>query len=251
MTACALAVSPGWTARWQPVTLGTLREGLPGRAWFLLGSAPIGQGDARDRVARVAMEPGPDLDAEAELCARAQAGDRAALGELLRRHGPRLYRSVLLPRLGSRSLAEEALGATYVKVVERFDRFTWQKVGVYPWLRVVALRVAVDLMRSRRRERIFNPADLERELDAAERDDRTADVLERHDLEIARRRVEEALGRIHERYAQVIRLRVLEERSREEAARELGVTVSTLDVVLHRAMAALKKALATEGGSAS
>ncbi len=197
------------------------------------------------------MDPGPDLDAEAELCARARAGDRAALGEILRRHGPRLYRSVLLPRLGSSALAEEALGATYVKVVERFDRFTWQQVGVYPWLRIVALRVALDLMRSRRRERIFDPADLERELDAAERDDRAADVLEQHDLEIARRRVEAALGRIHERYAQVIRLRVLEERSREDAAHELGVTVATLDVVLHRAMAALKKALATGGGSAS
>ena len=35
------------------------------------------------------------------LVARAQAGDRGALGELLRNHGPLLFRSVLLPRLGS------------------------------------------------------------------------------------------------------------------------------------------------------
>jgi RNA polymerase sigma-70 factor (ECF subfamily) len=40
-------------------------------------------------------------------------------------------------------------------------------------------------------------------------------------------------------------LRVLEERSREEVARELGVTVATFDVVLHRAMAALRKVLAS------
>ncbi len=246
MTACALTASPGWSEQWPPLALLAPPNG--GGEPTLPRPAPIGPVDARGKVARVAMAPGTDLDAEAELCARAQAGDRAALGEILRKHGPRLYRSVLLPRLGSRALAEEALGATYVKVVERFDRFTWQSVGVYPWLRVVALRVAVDLMRSRHRERIFAPADLERELDAAEPDDRTADLLERHDLELARRRVDEALGKLHERYARVIRLRVLEERPREEAARELGVTVSTLDVVLHRAMAALKKALATEGG---
>jgi RNA polymerase sigma-70 factor (ECF subfamily) len=43
---------------------------------------------------------------------------------------------------------------------------------------------------------------------------------------------------------------VLEERSREEAARELDVSVSTFDVVLHRAMAALKKAMQLEGGEA-
>jgi len=224
---------------------------MTGIALTRLRPAPSGPVDARGTVAGVARVPGTDLDAEAELCARAQAGDRAALGEILRRHGPRLYRCVLLPRLGSRALAEEALGATYVKVVERFDRFRWQSVGVYPWLRVVALRVAVDLMRSRKRERIFDPADLERELDAAEAEDRTADALERHDLELARRRVDEALGRLHERYAHVIRLRVLEERSREDAARELGVTVSTLDVILHRAMAALRKALATERGPAA
>ena len=53
----------------------------------------------------------------------------------------------------------------------------------------------------------------------------------------------ELLGRINPRYADVIRLRVLEERSREEAARTLGVSVATFDVVLHRAMAALRKAL--------
>ena len=47
------------------------------------------------------------------------------------------------------------------------------------------------------------------------------------------------------RYASAIRLRVLEERPREEVARELGVTVATFDVVLHRAMTALKKALGT------
>jgi RNA polymerase sigma-70 factor (ECF subfamily) len=59
--------------------------------------------------------------------------------------------------------------------------------------------------------------------------------------------VETLLGRIHPRYALAIRLRVLEERSREDAARELDVSVATFDVVLHRAMAALRKALQAQG----
>jgi RNA polymerase sigma-70 factor (ECF subfamily) len=200
------------------------------------------------RVPRVHERDPAELEEERVLAVRAQAGDRDALGALLRRHGPRLYRSVLLPRLGSAAAAEEALSATYMKVVERFEQFTWQSVGVYPWLRVVALRTALDQLRARKREVLFEPADVEREIDAAERESREAEVIERHDLAQARKRVEDLLGRLNQRYALAIRLRVLEERSREEAARELDVSVATFDVVLHRAMAALKKALASEAG---
>ena len=208
----------------------------------------------RELVARLCrvrnVDDSAELDAERALVARAQTGDREALGSLLRKHGPRLYRSVLLPRLGSTAAAEEALSRTYVKVIERFEQFTWQSVGVYPWLRVVALRVALDLLRARKRELLFEPEDVERELDLAEREAREADALERHDLSCARERVRDLLLGINPRYADAIRLRVLEERSRDEAAATLGVSVATFDVVLHRAMAALRKALA-EGGPES
>jgi len=201
------------------------------------------------RVGRVQAEETAELEAERQLCERARAGDRAALGAILRRYGPRLYRAVLLPRLGNTAAAEEALSTTYIKVVERFAQFNWQNVGVYPWLRVVALRVALDQLRARKREVLFEPGDIEREIDASEREPREADLLERHDLAAAKGRVERLLRQINPRYALAIRLRVLEERSREEAARELEVSVSTFDVVLHRAMAALRKALAAEPGS--
>jgi RNA polymerase sigma-70 factor (ECF subfamily) len=194
-----------------------------------------------------AVDDSAELDAERALVERAQAGERAALGVILRKYGPRLYRSVLLPRLGSASAAEEALSRTYVKVVERFEQFTWQAVGVYPWLRVVALRVALDMLRARKRELLFEPEDVERELEHAERDAREADELERYDLNCAKQRVRDVLGRINPRYADAIRLRILEERSREEAALSLAVSVATFDVVLHRAMAALRKALPAGG----
>ncbi len=191
----------------------------------------------------LAPEP-EELSEERRLCELAQSGDREALGTLLRRHGPRLYRSALLPKLGSPAAAEEALSSTYLKVIEKIGQFTWQGVGFYPWLRVVALRVAFDQLRSKKREVLFEAADLEREIDLAEREAKDAAALEAHDLALARKRVVELLDRINPRYAEAIRLRVLEERSREEAAQALGVTVGTFDVVLHRAMAALKKAMA-------
>jgi len=195
-------------------------------------------------VARVAVSE--ELDDERRLCERARTGDRAALGEILAAHGPRLYRSVLLPRLGNKSAAEEALSLTYLKVIERFGQFEWQNVGVYPWLRVVAMRIALDQLRSRKREVLFDGSDLEREVDQGEREARDARALEAHDLHVCRTRVEALLSRIHPRYADAIRMRVLEERPRQEAALALGVAVGTFDVVLHRAMVALRKVLNEE-----
>jgi RNA polymerase sigma factor (sigma-70 family) len=191
-----------------------------------------------------------ELETERGLCERARGGDRSALGRLLEAHGPRLYRAVLLPRLGNPALAEEALSLTYLRVVERIAQFEWQSVGIYPWLRVVAMRIALDQIRARKREVLFDTADLERELDHAEGERRDAAALEAHDLGVARARVLGLLDRLNPRYAQAIRMRVLEEQSRSDAAAALGVSVGTFDVVLHRAMAALRKVLYAEDGSA-
>jgi RNA polymerase sigma-70 factor (ECF subfamily) len=135
---------------------------------------------------------------------------------------------------------------TYLKVVERFEQFQWQAVGVYPWLRVVALRVALDQLRARKRETVFQPEDLERELEQGEREARDAVASEAHDLALARQRVVSLVDRLHPRYAKALTLRVLQERSREECAAALDVSTATFDVVLHRAVAALKKELARE-----
>jgi RNA polymerase sigma-70 factor (ECF subfamily) len=187
-------------------------------------------------------------ETEQALVARAKAGDRAALGELLSRFGPTLFRSVLYPRLGDVTVAEQALGDTYARVVERIETFEWRNPGIYPWLRRVALNVAIDLLRARRREVLFEPEDLQREAEEGAPDASAGDpvdlLMERRDLDAARTKLEVGLTQIHPRYASAIRLRIIEERPREEVAAELGVSTSTFDVVLHRAMSALRKAIA-------
>jgi RNA polymerase sigma-70 factor (ECF subfamily) len=189
-------------------------------------------------------------DAEQALVVRAKAGDKKALGLLLTRFGPVLFRSVLLPRLGNTAVAEQALGDTYLRVVERIATFEWQGCGIYPWLRMVALHVAVDILRARRREILFEPDDLQREAEDAEKDlsdgDLTDALIERRDLDAARTKLERALDKINPRYATAIRLRIIEERPREEVAQTLGVSTATFDVVLHRAMSALRKAIAPQ-----
>ncbi len=178
------------------------------------------------------------------LVAQAHAGDRAAVGALLTAYGPALYRSVLLPRLGSEAAARDALSEVYARVVERIGQFVWQNVGFYPWLRVVALRVAIDALRARRRLVLWEAEDVEREVDASQTATPVDEQLAQHrDRQAARACVEGALARLNPRYARAIRLRVLEEQPREQVARELGVSPATFDVVLHRAMQALRKTL--------
>jgi len=245
-----------------PVGLGWEKLGLfPGLGRMLRPVAETAD-DAADparapaRDLRDRRELDPELQkkrAESDaadhlLVDRAQGGDRVALGELLHKYGPGLYRSVLLPRLGTETAAKEALAETYAKVVANIAKFTWQNVGFYPWLRTVALRIALDQLRARKRLVLFEEDDLAREIDAAQ----TAtpvdqQISDQRDRDAARAKVEDALGRINPRYARAIRMRVLEERGREEVAAELGVTPATFDVLLHRAIASLKKTLEADG----
>ncbi|HEX7667525.1 MAG TPA: RNA polymerase sigma factor [Polyangiaceae bacterium] len=193
-----------------------------------------------------------ELEAERQLVARAQAGDRTATGELLKKYGTAIYRAVLLPRLGSEAAAQDALGETYAKVVERIGQFKWQNVGFYPWLRTVALRVALDQLRARKRVVLWEADDVQREIDEASTTTPLDDKLSKHrDRTLAKKKVEAALEKIHPRYAKAIRLRVLEERPREDVARELEVTPATFDVLLHRSLAAMKKALDSQESTRS
>jgi RNA polymerase sigma-70 factor (ECF subfamily) len=219
---------------------GTSPEAAPGAA-----PSPARAG-AAEQASELDEERAREREEERELCQRAQEGDRRALATLLRRYGPLLYRTVLLPRLGSEAAAQDALADTYLRVLERFNQSEWRGCGVYPWLRVIAMRIALDALRAKKRETLFTPEDVSRAVDEAERDlERGVDtaICEKRDRVAARERLDEALGAINQRYATAIRLRVLEERSREESAEALGVTVPTFDVVLHRAMHALRKAL--------
>jgi RNA polymerase sigma factor (sigma-70 family) len=208
-------------------------------------SSAGGAGALADQAQVDALRKRAEADAiDRGLVEKAQKGDRTALGELLHKHGPGLYRSVLLPRLGNEAAAKEALSETYAKVVANIGKFVWQNVGFYPWLRTVALRVALDQLRAKKRLVLFEEDDLAREIDSAQ----TATPVEQQisdqrDRDAARKKVDEVLGRINPRYARAIRLRILEEKPRDEVAAELGVTAATFDVLLHRAIAALKKGL--------
>ena len=187
---------------------------------------------------------------ERALVERAQRGDRAAMGELCKIHGPALYRSVLLPRLGNAAAASDALAETYARLIEKVHLFHWHPAGIYPWLRTMATHIAIDFLRAQRRWSVISPEDLERDLVDGNATDMEAELLAHHDLREARTRVQSGLGKIHPRYRRAIELRVLEDLPRDEVAAILEVSPSTFDVLLHRALKALRAALVAESDGA-
>lgn len=169
---------------------------------------------------------------------RLRAGDRAAAGTLYTWYGTPLFREVILPRLPNREQAEDVLRDTFRAVLERIAQYQPQDGrSIYFWLRRIAINRALDVHRANQRARRLEAA-VEAEARVSSDPDHPADALEAVDT---RAQVDAALAGINPRYAEALKLRLLDELPREECAARMGVTVGNFDVLLHRASAAFRK----------
>jgi RNA polymerase sigma-70 factor (ECF subfamily) len=191
-----------------------------------------------------------ELDEERRAVARAQAGDLRALERVLARHAEPLFAQVVLPRLGNRAVAEELVEETFVTAIEKIGGFAWQGRSIFFWLRQIALHKLIDHHRQRGRAARLVEA---LEAEAREEPEPGADerLIAEEDRRRALARIDAALARLPERAAQAIRLRLVEERSREACAAELGVAVAHFDVILHRALKSFRDEFGDRDESAS
>jgi RNA polymerase sigma-70 factor (ECF subfamily) len=195
----------------------------------------------------VASEPaddriGAELAEEQRLVEEARAGRLDAMRPILERYAQPLYGTVILPRLGDAASAEDVLRDTLATAVEKIKRFTWQGKSIYPWLRQIAINKVYDVHRQAKRSRRLADAmvhELPSESDPEGHAD--AQLIADEERRAHAGRIREALGHIAERYRTAIELRLIEERPREDCARQLGVTVGTFDVLLFRAVRAFRK----------
>ncbi len=180
------------------------------------------------------------LDQERDVVARLQRGDRSAAAELYRWYGLKLYRAVILPRLPNPELAEDVLKDTFRLAMERIHQFRLEDRSIWFWLRRIATNRAIDVHRARQRALRFR--EQHDDLETADRTmgrppprpDRAPEVAETREM------VDLSLSRMNARYATALRLRLIEDRDREECAAILGVKVATFDVLLHRACKAFR-----------
>ena len=178
------------------------------------------------------------LEEERAVILRLQQGDRAAAGVLYGWYGDLLYRQVILPRLCNPDLANDCLAETFVIALTRIGQFRFQNLSVFFWLRRIAINKVTDTWRRQGKTSELPETVREEENELIEPTAPPDRGLEANDTQ---RMVETSLSRLNPRYAEVLRLRLIEERSREECAKILDVSIGTLDVLVHRATKAFRQ----------
>jgi RNA polymerase sigma-70 factor (ECF subfamily) len=179
------------------------------------------------------------LDEEERLIAEAQAGHVDALRPLLMRYAGPLYGGVILPRLGSTTAAEDVLRETFVTAIEKIQGFRWEGRGIYGWLRQIAMNKVVDV--HRRAQRAGRALELLAEEPPPASTAADEALIADEERRRCRARIDAIMDRLPPRYAEALRLRLVEERGRDECAQRLGITLGTFDVLLHRAIRAFRK----------
>lgn len=171
------------------------------------------------------------------VVARLKRGERAAAALLYGWYGDCLFREVILPRMPQREQAEDVLRDTFRLVLERIEQYQPEdNKSIYFWIRRIAINRTLDVHRANARTRR-----LEEAVEAEERTQTQAVDPDAGEADDTRARIEAALTTINPRYAEALRMRLLDDLDREECARRMGVTVGNFDVILHRACAAFRK----------
>lgn len=179
---------------------------------------------------------------ERKLIRRTLEGDERAFGELYRAYARPIFAGVLLPKLGNRQAAEDALAETFRTAFERLDRFESRDKSIFSWLARIASNKATDMHRVKQRtsraltsfEQMLEPLRPTGEQPAA--------ALEaEQERTVLRGRIAEVMERLNPRYRRAIELRFMEEKSREDCAEAMEVKIGTFDVVVLRALRAFRK----------
>lgn len=171
------------------------------------------------------------------LVDKAKDGDREAFAMLYRRHVASVY-SFAFRTAGSKEVAEEVTSATFERALRSLAGFNWTGGGIRPWLLRIASVETSSWYRREQRSQKPRAQMILREL-ASE-----PSAPESLTFGFSAPEIHEALARVHPRYREAISLRYLSGLSVDDAAAAMGCSKTVLSVTLHRAVGALRRALA-------
>jgi RNA polymerase sigma-70 factor (ECF subfamily) len=178
-----------------------------------------------------------DRDRERTLVDRARS-DAAAFGELYDFYLPRIY-GFVYRRVQERSVAEDLTAATFQRALETLRHREFRNDAFGGWLYRVAANAVVDHVRRGSRLTHLDGTD-----GSGSVGDAFAAALDADELR-------SALSRISDAHRQVLALRFYDDLSPDEASAVLGCSRATFAVRLHRAIAAVRGALAQEATDAA
>ncbi|HJY30991.1 MAG TPA: peroxidase-related enzyme [Pyrinomonadaceae bacterium] len=178
-------------------------------------------------------------DPDFEIVARVKNGETDAFEELVRKHGRRVYRS-LMGILGSPEEAEDALQDAFLKAFQHLPNFE-ARSRFSTWLVRIAINTGLQRLRGRKdfdsldeESEQFKPRSIQAWTDSPE------DYYSREEL---RKLVEKEVMKLPVKYRVALMLRDLEELSTEEAAAALGLTVPGLKARVLRGRLMLREAM--------
>jgi RNA polymerase sigma-70 factor (ECF subfamily) len=178
-------------------------------------------------------------DPDFEIVERVRQGETDAFEELVRKHGRRVYRS-LLGIVGSREEAEDALQDVFFKAFQHLAHFEGRS-RFSTWLVRIAINTGLQRVRSRKEfdrldeeDEEFRPRNIQAWTETPE------DFYSREEL---RRLVEKEVMKLPVKYRVALMLRDLEELSTEEAAATLGLSIPGLKARVLRGRLMLRESM--------
>ena len=178
-------------------------------------------------------------DPDFEIVERVRNGDTDAFEELVRKHGRRVYRS-LIGILGSAEEAEDALQDAFLKAFQHLPHFEGRS-RFSTWLVRIAINTGLQRVRGRKdfdsldeESEEFRPRNIQAWTDTPE---------EFYSREELRRLVEREVMKLPVKYRVALMLRDLEELSTEQAAAALGLSVPGLKARVLRGRLMLRESM--------
>jgi RNA polymerase sigma-70 factor (ECF subfamily) len=178
-------------------------------------------------------------DPDFEIVERVRNGETDAFEELVRKHGRRVYRS-LLGIVGSPEEAEDALQDAFFKAFQHLPNFEGRS-RFSTWLVRIAINTGLQRIRSRKE---FDSIDEENEEFRPRNIQAWTETPEEcYSREELRRLVEREVMKLPVKYRVALMLRDLEELSTEEAAAALGLSVPGLKARVLRGRLMLRETM--------
>jgi RNA polymerase sigma-70 factor (ECF subfamily) len=188
--------------------------------------------DGTDSLRRATAEDGPSV-ADRHLAALACEGDDGAFDLLIERHLGSIQR-LCWSMLSSRSDAEDAAQETFVRAYRCLSRYDTQRT-FGPWLRGIATKVCLQVLRKRGRH-----SAREVSLDARYREPAAPEPREVSPLAT---KAVQALATLTDTYRVPLALFYLEDASVAEVAEALGISQGAARVRLHRGREQIREIL--------
>jgi len=188
---------------------------------------------------RLSGSPGEELKGapDADLVARAKAGDVPAFGELVRRYQKPVFR-IVLRMVKNQDDADDLTQDTFVRAHRGLKTFK-EEFDFHPWLYRIAVNQAINLINKRKRQAAVDLEDVpEGDIKTGPEPESPVQAASRQEL---LRTLEDALDRLPDEQRAVFLLRVQEGLSYEEIAKTMNTPKGTVMSRLARARMALRK----------